>query len=146
MEDKDWFLFSYDNGKIIVRQAETSLIRRSASSAEVHGVGCPEMRPWCRVLFVRCRMSLAHARLRRRRYLADGTNLKTIIMFEKQDALTRTTSSTKRAEMAEFEVSAGHLPSNPAMPYDEEVWTIGDQVDVDAEVRVGMKRRFCELQ
>lgn len=48
--------------------------------------------------------------------------------------------------MTDDEVPPGRSHSSPAVPDNEEDWTMGSLVEVDAEERIGMKRRVRDLQ
>lgn len=91
-------------------------------------------------------MSLEYARLVWCCYGATSTDLTVIPTLNKQEALTHPASPTITAAMFNDELRAGHLHSGSAVHGGGEDWTLGDLDDVDAEERVGMKRRLYDLQ
>lgn len=81
-----------------------------------------------------------------RRYLSAGTNLTSISTLGELDALTRPAILIMSAAVADVEESEGCLNSGFAVPDDEEVWTMGDLVEVDSEERVGVERYLRDSQ
>lgn len=91
-------------------------------------------------------MFIEYARLVRRRYLSAGPDLTSTTTLEEQDALTRPASLITSATMADVDIAVGCLLSSPAVLDTEANWTVGDLVAIDAEERVGEKRRLCDLE
>lgn len=74
-----------------------------------------------------------------------GLNFKAIPAIEEQDTLMRP-ASLITAAMANVEERAEYSLSRPIMTDGEDDWTIGDFVEIDAEKRVGEKRRLRNFQ
>lgn len=89
---------------------------------------------------------MEYVRLVWRQCLADGTNLKTIPTLEEQDAVTRSASSITDAATLDVVVPVQRASSSPVVPVFEEYWTMGDLVEANGEMRVGVKRRLRGLQ
>lgn len=81
-----------------------------------------------------------------RRYLVEGTDAKAISTLEEQDALGRPASPTTSAPMADVKVLARRFLSNTAMADDEEDWTTGNLIEVNAGDRVYVKRRLNNME
>lgn len=64
-------------------------------------------------------MSMLYVRLARSRYAANATDVKAILMFQKQDALAKLTSPTTSAAVIDAETSDGYSSSSSAMTSDK---------------------------
>lgn len=146
MKNQVWFPYNYNKGNIMILLAEPLLLRRSASGTKVREDGRPEVKSRYREESAPRRNFLDFARLVWRRYLLPCTDLTAIPTLEKQDALTPQASPITSAAMADVEVPVDRSPLGSAAPDDEDDWTMGDLVVVDAEERVGVKCRPRDLQ
>lgn len=79
-------------------------------------------------------------------YSADGTVVKAVPTLGEQDVSTRPASPITSAVTAVLKNPAGRSPSSPVMPNGEEDCTMSNLVEVEAEVRVGIKRCLRGLQ
>lgn len=119
MADQDWLSYSYEDGRIMVLPEQLPLVRCSASGAKVHEGGRLEIRPKYREKIAHRGMSTEYAGLMWRRYLGDGTNLKTIPTLEEQDALNGPASPTTNAATADVVSPVQRVPSSPVVVQDE---------------------------
>lgn len=68
--------------------------------------------------------------------------MKAILTLAKQDAITRPASLITNATTSGDESLVECAPLSPDVTDDEEDWTMGDLVEVDAVERGGVKRRL----
>lgn len=146
IEDQKWFSYSYGEGNDMVLPVEPSLVRCSASGAEVQKGGGSEVRPKAGKEFSHCGISTDFARLVWRHYFAAGTNLTAISTLVRQDALTQPARLITGAAMAVFEVPTERSPSSFAVSGNEEGRKVCSPVVFDAETLAKVKRRLCDLK
>lgn len=145
MKVQESFLYNYDDGKIMGLPVEPLFVRCSASGAKAHKSGQLKAKLRFREEFVNRVMSKMHARLVWSRHLAVGTNVKANSTLEEQDVSTRPASPNINAAIANAAGPVRCSPFSTAKLDDEENWTISDSVEVDSEVRAGVKRHVCDL-
>lgn len=130
MDDQEKFSKCYVQGKVKKLPPELPLVRCSASGAEVHECRLFVFRPRIQEEFDICGMCLGYAELTWRRYLLDGTYVKSISTFGKQDAKTKRASPIASAAVSNVVDPAKRLLSNSAMISDGEAWKMDNLVEI----------------
>lgn len=138
--NQDLFPNNYENVKILLFLQEPPLVRRRESDSKLREGGRPGIRPNFQKEFPHHRMYLEYARLVFCRYFGIGTVLNLIATPKEQYTLAKPASLIMNATLPDVEV--GRAPPGFEVPKDEDDWTMGDQVKVDAEERVGQNVIF----
>lgn len=118
--DQEWFLYSCNDGKIVVWPAEPPSVHRSVSGVKVREGGQLEVKAGFRDEFTHRGMSTEYAQLLLRRYLADGTVVKAIPTRQQQEGLAKPASLITSAARADPETLARSSPSSLAIASGEE--------------------------
>lgn len=97
LKDSKWYLYDYNDGRTMELPAEPSLLRCGVSGAEVPEGGHLKVKlEYQKESFIRG-IFMENAKLARRRYSVNGSDLMAILTLDEQDALTKparlTTSS-----------------------------------------------------
>lgn len=140
LENQERFLYSYAEEKIMDLPLKRTLVRRSASGAEVVEGVHAEVGPRYSEKIADRGMSMEYAWLVRRRCWADGIDTTAILTLAEQGGLIKLTSSIVRAAVADVVMPESRPPSSSALPSDGKNWAMHGLAKIDEGERIELKR------
>lgn len=144
-KDQEWFSYNYKDGAFVVLPAIAPIMRRNTAGVEVAEGGRAELRPKCLAAYADRGMTIKLAKKAWQQYLALRIDCFELLSLATQDAhIGRTASPVLFAVAGGATVADTEVVEVP--DDDKGAYVLEGTICLDEAERVGVKRRFCDLQ